>query len=301
MDINGVPGAGIHPRRGILQELLDGRSGDGRGRLAPSIQPVGGRAVGPGGVGPAALGSWLTSAGAAKAELVHSEAPNDFELALRADAFIARMNSAEIEERRELNTDASRVRLMLEGSTGLPLGSGTLQPQARIGMRQDGGEVDSGFDMELGGGMTFMDRGGTLTIRVHGRKLVLHEESEYDEWGLGGAITVNPGGGGRGRPRLRQPPNRRGSRIWHSGPGGSGTLYALRKGPAVGTARRRVLPVGRDEQRDCDDAARCREPPKRACAPRPGRCPSGQSSASTWARKSSRRVRMAWCMPFISP
>ncbi|MDE2804028.1 MAG: cache domain-containing protein [Gemmatimonadota bacterium] len=134
----------------------------------------------------------------AKGALVHAEAPNDFELALRADAFIARMHSAEIAERRELNTDASRMRLMLEGSTGFALGSGTLQPQARIGMRQDGGEVDSGFGMELGGGMTFLDRGGTLTIRVHGRMLVLHEENEYEEWGLGGSITVNPGGGGRG-------------------------------------------------------------------------------------------------------
>ena len=134
----------------------------------------------------------------AKGELIHSEAAGDFELALRADAFVARMNSAEIEGRRELDTDASRVRLMLEASNGFALGSGTLQPQARIGMRQDGGEVDSGFGMELGGGMTFLDRDGTLTIRVHGRKLVLHEESEYDEWGLGGSITLNPGGGGRG-------------------------------------------------------------------------------------------------------
>lgn len=134
----------------------------------------------------------------AKGDLVHSEAAGDLELALRADAFIARMNSAEVEGRRELNTDASRVRLMLEASNGFALGSGTLQPQMRVGMRQDGGEVDSGFGMEVGGGLTFHDRGGTLTIRVHGRTLLLHQESEYEEWGLGGSITINPGGGGEG-------------------------------------------------------------------------------------------------------
>lgn len=134
----------------------------------------------------------------AKGDLIHSEAPTDFELALRADAFVARMNSAEIEGRRELNTDASRVRLMLEAANGFALGSGTLQPQARIGMRQDGGEVDSGFGVELGGGLTFLDRDGTLTIRFHGRTLILHNESEYEEWGLGGSITLNPGGGGQG-------------------------------------------------------------------------------------------------------
>ncbi len=134
----------------------------------------------------------------AKAELVPSRTTGGFELALRADAFIARMNSAQVEGRRELDTDATRARLLLEASNGFALGSGTLRPQARVGMRRDGGEVDSGFGMEVGGGMTFLSRAGTLTIRVHGRTLVLHEESEYEEWGLGGSITINPGGGGQG-------------------------------------------------------------------------------------------------------
>ncbi len=155
----------------------------------------------------------------AKGELVHSESADDFELALRADAFIARMNSVEIDERRELNADASRVRLMLEASNGFALGSGTLQPQARIGMRQDGGEVDSGFGMEVGGGMTFLDRNGTLTIRVHGRTLILHEESEYEEWGLGGSITINPDGGGQGLSLGVRP-------SWGSAASGAARLWA---------------------------------------------------------------------------
>ena len=133
-----------------------------------------------------------------KGELIHSETPTDLGLAVRADAFIARMNSAEVEGRRELNTDASRVRLMVEALKGFAMGTGTLQPQLRVGMRQDGGEVDSGFGMEVGGGMNYLQGNGTLTIRVHGRRLVLHQEEEYEEWGLGGSITVNPGGGGQG-------------------------------------------------------------------------------------------------------
>ena len=133
-----------------------------------------------------------------RGELIRSETPADLELAVRADGFVARMNSAEVEGRRELSTDASRVRLMLEALKGFGLGAGTLQPQLRVGMRQDGGEVDSGFGMEVGGGMTYLQHNGALTIRVHGRRLVMHQESEYDEWGLGGSISVNPGGSGQG-------------------------------------------------------------------------------------------------------
>ncbi len=133
-----------------------------------------------------------------KGDLIHSEEPTDLGLAVRADGFIARMNSGEVEGRRELSADASRMRLMLEADRGFGMGAATLQPQVRVGMRQDGGEVDSGFGMEVGGGMTYLRRDGTLIIRVHGRTLAMHQEEEYEEWGLGGSISINPGGGGQG-------------------------------------------------------------------------------------------------------
>lgn len=44
---------------------------------------------------------------------------------------------------------------MLEANRGFDVGAATLQPQVRVGMRQDGGEVDSGFGMEVGGGLTY--------------------------------------------------------------------------------------------------------------------------------------------------
>ncbi len=135
-----------------------------------------------------------------KVELAHSEDAGGFELAIRSDAFLARMTSEEVEGRRELNTDASRARLMLEGSTGMQLGSSTMRPQLRVAMRYDGGDsdVDTGLGMEVGGGVTFVSAGSGLTVRMHGRRLMLHEQDGYDEWGLGGSLTLNPGGGGRG-------------------------------------------------------------------------------------------------------
>ena len=134
-----------------------------------------------------------------RGELVGTGDPRDFALALRSDGFVAQMNSEEVEGRSELTADVSRVRLMLETSTGYTLTGGeVVQPQLRVGMRRDGGDVETGFGMELGGGVTFLDLERGLTISVHGRKLVAHEQSDYDEWGLGGSLTLNPQGEGRG-------------------------------------------------------------------------------------------------------
>lgn len=151
--------------------------------------------------------SMLMGGVGAKAEIVHSEGAHDFELAVRSDAFMARMNSEEVEGRRELNTNSSRVRLMLEGSTGMAVGSSTMRPQLRVAMRYDGGdgEVDTGVGMEIGGGVTFVSPDRGMTIRVHGRTLVVHEQDEYGEWGLGGSLSVNPGGGGHGLSLVVRP------------------------------------------------------------------------------------------------
>ena len=134
-----------------------------------------------------------------KGDLVRSEDAGGFELALRSDAFLARMSSEAVEGRSELTADASRVRMLLEASTGLMTGSGAmLRPQVRAGMRYDGGDTESGLGMEAGGGLAFVDPNRGLTIRVHGRTLLTHEQSGYEEWGLGGSVDFNPGGEGRG-------------------------------------------------------------------------------------------------------
>ena len=135
----------------------------------------------------------------AHGELVGAEDAGDLELAVRTDGFMAQMTSDEVEGRSELTADVSRIRLMLEAHKAYSLPSGAMvQPQVRVGMRSDGGDVETGLGMEVGGGLTFLDLDRGLTISVHGRTLVAHEQGDYDEWGLGGSITLNPQGGGRG-------------------------------------------------------------------------------------------------------
>ncbi len=156
----------------------------------------------------------------AHGELVGADDPDGFELALRADGFVAQMTSDEVESRSELMADVSRVRAMLEAHKGYSLSGGELvQPQLRVGMRHDGGDVETGLGMELGAALAFLDPDRGLTISVHGRTLVTHEQSDYEEWGLGGSITLNPQGGGRGLS-LRASPS------WGSTASGLARLWA---------------------------------------------------------------------------
>ncbi len=134
-----------------------------------------------------------------KGAIVPSRNPRDVELSVRSDAVYARMNSDEVEGRSELATDVSRIRLGLEASKGIEIGAGSvLEPAVRAGLRHDGGDIETGFGLEVGGEVKLAAMDGGLIVSVHGRSLVTHEQSGYDEWGVGGSITFDPGSRGRG-------------------------------------------------------------------------------------------------------
>lgn len=136
----------------------------------------------------------------ARGKLLGGAGPGAFELALRTDGFMARMKSDAVEGRGELSTDVSRLRLMVEASTGMSLGSGSmLRPEVHFGMRRDGGDVDAGFGMEVEGGVSFVSPQQGFSVALHGRRLLVHEQSGYEEWGVDGSIQLNSGGSGVGR------------------------------------------------------------------------------------------------------
>ena len=91
----------------------------------------------------------------------------------------------------------SRLRLVLEGSRAFALeGDGTLTPAFEVGVRQDGGDAETGTGIEVGGRLSYARPGVTVEGAVRG--LVAHEEAGYEEWGASGAIRIDPGTSGRG-------------------------------------------------------------------------------------------------------
>ncbi len=97
-----------------------------------------------------------------------------------------------------LTADIQRLRLSLEGSHAHELASGaSLTPALEVGVRHDGGDGVTGNGYELGGSLRYFDPSNGVTLEGHGRVLLAHED-EYEEWGVGGLVRVDPGPSGHG-------------------------------------------------------------------------------------------------------
>ena len=97
-----------------------------------------------------------------------------------------------------MTLDANRHRLMLEGSHVQDLASGaTLTPSIEIGVRNDGGDGETGTSVEAGGGLHYADQATGLTLGARARTLLAHS-GDYEEWGVSGLVRLDPGAAGRG-------------------------------------------------------------------------------------------------------
>ena len=122
----------------------------------------------------------------------------DLDLALRSDAVFVWMHSDAVSGYlQETRTHTSHVRLLLEGGWAFELGSGRmLTPAVEAGLRHDAGDAETGSGLEVGGSLGYAAH--RLTIEVGARGLVTHEERDYKQWGVGGALRLNPDAAGRG-------------------------------------------------------------------------------------------------------
>ena len=122
-----------------------------------------------------------------------------FGLDLKSDGFLVLMASEPTADLPVVEADASRVRLVLDGSLGVTLGAaGVLTPSFEVGVRHDGGDAETGIGLEVGGGASYVYPPWGLTLEANGRLLITHRDRGYEEWGAGGSLRVDPGTPGRG-------------------------------------------------------------------------------------------------------
>ena len=122
----------------------------------------------------------------------------DIDFGLKSDGFAVQLKTEGVEGLSGVSGVARRLRLGLEMSRDVYVtGDSLLLPSVEIGGRWDGGDADSGVGMEVGGGVEYVDRGLGLSVEVRGRYLLLHEESEFEDWG--GSFSLRMGDGVRGR------------------------------------------------------------------------------------------------------
>ena len=120
----------------------------------------------------------MMAAAGLRGVVVEAPAEGGPELAVKTDAMGVRISSEATEDSAGGNLAAAeanvtRLRLGLEGTwRGLEIGTGTLAPRLEIGVRHDGGDAETGFGLDLGGGLAWSDPGTGVRAEVSGRALL---------------------------------------------------------------------------------------------------------------------------------
>ena len=182
---------GLYPYVGYeLAERLSlwGTAGYGQGDLALMMQ---------GGESHHTAMDLTMAAVGARGDLVSARQAGGLSLAFESDALLVRTTSAAVSDPSGLLAaavaDVSRLRLGLEGSLELGLAGGRLlTPMVELGLRHDGGDAETGFGVELGGGTVFADAARGLMAQVMVRGLVAHEAADFRDWRVSGSLRFDP-------------------------------------------------------------------------------------------------------------
>ena len=124
--------------------------------------------------------------------------PNGLTLTGKTDALIVQTASGAASGSDGGNLAAARatvtrLRLGLEGARPFSLGAGgALTPSFEIGMRHDGGDAETGFGVDMGGGFAWTVPKYGLQIELRGRGLLTHEAKGFRQRGVSGSLAWDP-------------------------------------------------------------------------------------------------------------
>ena len=121
-----------------------------------------------------------------------------FDLAARADASVARMETADGPDHvHGLTANSWRLRAGVEASRRITLGEdASLTPFVEAAVRRDGGDGLAGSGVEIAGGLRYM--APRLLVEARGRWLAAHSEAGAEERGVSVTARFGPGAHGRG-------------------------------------------------------------------------------------------------------
>ena len=136
-------------------------------------------------------------AAGARGALLSSEAGDGFDLAVKTDALGVETSSEAAEDAggrlAAAIADVMRLRLALEGSWEVSLGTGSsLRPAFEVGLRHDGGDAETGFGLELSGGLALTDPVLGLSAEISGHGLLMHRDETFRDHGVAGSLRYDP-------------------------------------------------------------------------------------------------------------
>ena len=137
--------------------------------------------------------SWSMASAGVRGDLLAPPGSSGPALALTADGLWARTSSEKTHELAASESDVTRLRLGLEGSYRIALEEGGhVTPKLEIGARHDGGDAETGFGVELGGGLVWSDPTLGLSLDLSGRTLVSHSSDDLEDRGFAASLAFDP-------------------------------------------------------------------------------------------------------------
>ena len=140
----------------------------------------------------------LTMAAAGlRSVLVEPSEESGLELAATSDAMVVCTGSDEVRGNggslAAPRAEVTRLRLGLEGTwRGIEAGGGTLVPSFEIGVRQDGGDAETGLGADIGAGLVWSDPERGIAAEVRARGLLTHDDGSFRESGFAGSFAWDP-------------------------------------------------------------------------------------------------------------
>ena len=134
----------------------------------------------------------------AKGTLVAPAGASGLRLDLETDAFWVRTASEKAPGLAAAQADVTRLRLGLDGGYVFALsgsesatgeGGATLEPTFALGLRHDGGDAETGWGVDIGGGLRWADPAFGLSAEVAGRGLIAHEAAGFRDRGVSGSLA----------------------------------------------------------------------------------------------------------------
>ena len=165
--------------------------------------------------------------GAAGAYRELGQYDNGISTAFKSDVFLLKMKSgtvvSEFGRIEESEAEVSRARFVFEAEREIGFDNGgVLTPMAEVGVRYDGGDAQTGSGIEMGLGLRYTAPGSRLTFESKGYGLLVSENAENKEWGLGIKLCLEPEQrDGRGlsftiEPSLGEANENSAQRLWSS-------------------------------------------------------------------------------------
>jgi hypothetical protein len=136
-----------------------------------------------------------------RGQVLAPEANDGLSLALKADGRWNRTSSdaaanAGGGKLAAARTETWMLRAGIEASRRVALGAeedgATLTPSFELGLRLDGGDAETGFGADVGGGLALADPARGLKLDLKARTLLAHEASGFREWGASAALSWRP-------------------------------------------------------------------------------------------------------------